>query len=186
MRRKIGRRPSRSVQKVREYLCVFLPPRPDRPREMSKEQDRALLNMGKNTPAARDAAVAAQQVEKGGDEVATSQDAELTPTQVLIPSTQMSDDVSLSQQYLAYAVAWPPTQPRDAGDEHDADSAGDNGDCVVDHAKGENAQQQATKDAQTKASDAHKNPVDPEVSDQEVQPKPVARQSKDQVVLEME
>ncbi|KAL1738057.1 hypothetical protein HDZ31DRAFT_78669, partial [Schizophyllum fasciatum] len=114
---------------------------------------------------------------------ATSQDAELTPTQVLVPSTQMSDDVSLSQQYLAYAVAWPPTQPRDVGDKHDEDNAGDGGDCAIDRVTGE---QRAAKDAQTKASDAHKNPVDPEVSNQEVQPKPAVRQSKDQVVLEME
>ncbi|KAL1738837.1 hypothetical protein HDZ31DRAFT_69571, partial [Schizophyllum fasciatum] len=57
------------------------------------------------------------------------------------------------------------------------------GDCAVDRATGE---QQAAKDAQTKASDAHKNPVDPEVSDQEVQPKPAVRRRKDQVVLEME
>ncbi|KAL1738187.1 hypothetical protein HDZ31DRAFT_70286 [Schizophyllum fasciatum] len=168
---------------------------------MSKEQDRALLNMGKNTSAAREATDAARQVDNGGDEVATSQDAELMHTQVLVPSTQMSDDVSLSQQYLAYAVAWPPTQPRDVGDKHDEEKAGDGGDCAVDRATGE---QQAAKDAQTKASDAHKNPVDPElrihhllcpqmrthkpaqVSDQEVQPKPAVRQSKDQVVLEME
>ncbi|KAL1739308.1 hypothetical protein HDZ31DRAFT_77691, partial [Schizophyllum fasciatum] len=113
---------------------------------------------------------------------ATSQDAELTHTQVLVPSSQMSDDISLSQQYLAYAIAWPPTQPRDAEDKHDEKKTGDDEDFAVDCAKGEmracalrwqyhahqTAQQQAAKDAQTKTIDAHKNPVDPEESDHEV------------------